>query len=186
MNMTGSTDFKNNEVSNSVMLMLGKLLDAAKNPTMIIEKLNKKATDYARYLAHRTNKRSIDRPLMQEATDYVALHTQLLEELPAFLEGYTRIIDIVVAAFTMAQGRYFSAFREKVTAFTDNFMTVPTEHVMDADGEGIKEVLVDVGTWRGIHKAWLNSFRDANLSMKSLDCTGGDGSESPMRNHTDK
>lgn len=158
------------------MLMLGKLLDAAKNPTMIIDKLNKKASDYARYLAHKNaaKKSSLpDRALVQEAADYVAIHTQLLEELPAFLEGYNRIIEIAVAAFTMAQARYFATFRDRISTFNSQYLSVPTE--LAAHGDNLDEVLVDLSNSRGIHKAWLNAYREPNNAMRNLDCINGDG-----------
>jgi hypothetical protein len=156
------------------MMMLGKLLDAVKNPMMIIDKLNTKASDYGRYVAHRSAKKSLaDRMVLQEAIDYVAIHTQLLEELPAFLEGYGRIVEIALAAFTMAQGRYFATFRDKVGEFNTQFLTKPTEEM--ADGNGIHQVLIDLSSTRGIHRAWLNAFREPNNAMKCLGCTGGDG-----------
>jgi hypothetical protein len=171
--LTNSLEQVNAEVSNSVLPMVGKLIDAATNPTTIIEKLNKKAADYGRYIAHRNAKKAVpDRMLLQEATDYVAIHTQLLEELPAFLDGYTKIIDIAVATFTMAQMRYYGTFRARLTDFSERYLTVPTEQIADADG--IRDALIDLSNIRGIHRAWVGAFREPNNAMKSLECTSGD------------
>lgn len=174
--MEGEVCGGTNQNSRSVMLMLGTLMDAVKNPKMIIDKLNKKSADYARYVAYASAKKSVDRPLLLEASEYVAIHTQLLEELPAFLEGYNRILEIAVAAFVGAQVRYYGAMRDRIVKYTDKFLTVPTDEQVTDRGD-ICEVKLDVSTFRGIHKAWIDRFREPHMMMKNLEITGGDGSE---------
>jgi len=73
----------------------------------------------------------------------------------------------------MAQARYFAVFRDKVTEFNRDFLTRPTEQI--TDGDGIRDIDIDLGSARGIHRAWHNAFREPNLAMRSLECTGGDG-----------
>lgn len=163
-------------INNSVLAVLGKMMDAARNPLAIIDRLNRKSADYARYQQARHAKKSIDRLMVQEATDYVAIHTQLLEELPIFLEGYSKIFEIAVAALTMAQTRYFANMRDITRAFMTQFLSEPTESRLTETGE-IQEVPIDISTARGIHKAWLDKFLAPNNIAKGLLTTSADFSE---------
>lgn len=166
----------NERINNSVLATLGKMIDAARNPLAIIDRLNRKSADYARYQAHRHAKKSIDRLMIQEATDYVAIHTQLLEELPVFLEGYSKIFEVAVCALTMAQTRYYGNMRDITRAFTTQFLSEPTESRLTETGE-IQEVPIDISTARGIHKAWLDKFLAPNNIAKGLLTTSADFSE---------
>lgn len=144
----------------------------------IVAKLYEKSDEYLRYVAHRQAKKSIDKVLLQEASEYVTIHTQLLEELPAFLEGFTRIYELSLAAFTAAQAKYFEALRDRLALYTAQYLTEPTE--MITVGDEIKQVRLDVSTSRGIHKAWIERWREPNTLIKSLQITGGDGSRDTL------
>jgi hypothetical protein len=45
-----------------------------------------------------------------------------MEELPLFLEGYMRIFDLCVYAFSQAQARYHSKVHEKLVAYTKEYL----------------------------------------------------------------
>jgi hypothetical protein len=160
-------------VRNSILVNLEKLRETAKNPLAIIAKLDEKSDVYSRYVAHRQAKKSIDKILLQEASEYVTVHSQLLEELPAFLEGFSRIYEMSLGAFITAQSKYFETLRDTLALFSAQYLTEPTEMTMIANS--YKEVRMDVSTSRGIHKAWLERWREPNNVMKSLQITGGDG-----------
>lgn len=164
------------KVHSSVLATLAKLVDAARNPLAIIDRLNRKSADYARYMAHRHAKKSIDRVMMQEAIDYVAIHTQLLEELPVFLQGYQKIFEVAHSTLTIAQARYYGNMRDITRAFTKQFLSQPTESRLTDAGE-IHEVPIDIATARGIHKAWLDRFLAPNNIAKGLSITSADSRE---------
>ncbi|BEI87648.1 uncharacterized protein CcaverHIS019_0103660 [Cutaneotrichosporon cavernicola] len=172
--LTGVWEEMNQTVRNSIIVNLDKLHETTKNPLAIIAKLDEKSDVYSRYIAHRQAKKSIDKLLLQEASEYVTVHSQLLEELPAFLEGFTRIYEMSLGAFITAQSKYYETLRDTLALFSAQYLTEPTEMAMVANT--IKEVRMDVSTSRGIHRAWLERWREPNSVMKSLQITGGEGS----------
>lgn len=121
---------------------------------------------------------------MQEATEYVSIHTQLLEELPAFLEGWKRIFDLAMVAFTRAQTQFYGSVRDQLVIFTAQYLSEPIEEI--TDGNGIKAVPIDISTPRGLHKAWHDSWHEPNATVRGLEITGGDGSRSGTLRSTPK
>lgn len=99
------------------MPALSKLLESGVNPRKVISKRDTKAPDYARYFSLAEAKKPIDRTILQSAKDFVALHTQLVEELPLFLEGYMRIFDLAMCTFANSQAMYHSKVRDRVGGF---------------------------------------------------------------------
>ena len=96
------------------MPALSRLLESGVNPRKVISKRDIKAPDYARYFSQLDAKKPIDRTIIQSARDFVALHTQLVEELPLFLEGYMRIFDLAMCAFADSQAKYHSKVRDRI------------------------------------------------------------------------
>jgi hypothetical protein len=45
-----------------------------------------------------------------------------MEELPLFLEGYMRIFDLCVVAFSHAQARYHTKVHERLGAYTKEYL----------------------------------------------------------------
>lgn len=109
------------------MPIFSKLLLIAINPRAVIAKKDHKSSDYNRFVALRDNGKAIDKNLSQIAHDYVALHTQLLEELPTFLEGYCRILDLALAAWAQAQSHYHFAVHTELQNFANQWF-VPMDH----------------------------------------------------------
>ncbi|KAL1412485.1 hypothetical protein Q8F55_000230 [Vanrija albida] len=162
----------NSEVCNSIMLMLGKLLDATKNPMTIIEKLNRKSSEYARYVAFKQAKKTVDRLLLNEASDYVAIHTQLLEELPAFLEGHQKIFEMAMSAFVMAQARFYEGIRDRVQLFAIQYLTMrPIDQATKQERR--------VSHARGIHRMFYNENSSADKALQRIGCVSGDLSGRP-------
>lgn len=63
-----------------------------------------------------------DRALVQSASEFVALHHQLVEELPFFLEGYGKILDLAMEGFARAQARYFREVAARLERFKREWM----------------------------------------------------------------
>ncbi|WVQ95442.1 hypothetical protein IAU59_002539 [Kwoniella sp. CBS 9459] len=116
-----------NEEVRSIIPIFGKILESASNPKKVIAKRASKYMDYSRYHALRASKKTIDKNLIASAAEFVALHTQLVDELPVFLEGCLRILDIALVGFARAQMRYHQGVKEKVLAYAENWLTSQTD-----------------------------------------------------------
>ena len=147
---------QNSEIKSQVMPSLAKLLQAAVNPRKVITRRDLKLLEYGRYVALRDAKKPMDRALVQSARDFVALHTQLVHELPTFLDGYARILDIAIIAFSECQARYHARVKEILEAFKSRWFVLPRKKSPQLDlsspnGEvtgGGREI---VKLW---HQAW--------------------------------
>lgn len=113
---------QNDEVQDQVVPALSKLLESGINPRKVIAKRDLKAPDYARYFSMVEAKKPVDRTILQSAKDFVALHTQLVEELPLFLEGYMRIFDLAMCAFAQAQASYHYRVRERMGEYVAQYL----------------------------------------------------------------
>lgn len=111
------------------MPALSKLLDCSINPRKVITKRDAKAADYARITQQKDRSRNPDRSVLDSAREFAALHTQLVEELPPFLEGYIRIFDLTVLAFSRAQAKYHSAVSEKVEGYIKTWIPTATPKI---------------------------------------------------------
>jgi hypothetical protein len=105
------------------MPVMDILLSISRNPKAVIVRLVSKKVDYTKVLSarQRNDLKNIDKETMQNAEDYVALHAQLLEELPPFLEGAGKLMDILVGAFAIAQKDYYNGMQAHIRKF---FFTV--------------------------------------------------------------
>jgi hypothetical protein len=130
------------------MPSLAKLLESGVNPRKVILKRDSRAPDYARYFTLLEQKKPMDKPLLQSAHDFVALHTQLVEELPPFLEGYMRIFDLCICSFANAQAKYHSTVQEKVEGYVTEYLDGIKRSPDPQLGE------IDLRTGRGVEKNW--------------------------------
>ncbi|OCF36003.1 hypothetical protein I316_02498 [Kwoniella heveanensis BCC8398] len=117
---------KLNEEVRSIIPIFGKILESTSNPKKVIAKRDSKYMDYSRFHALRASKKAVDKNLVASAAEFVALHTQLVDELPGFLEGCLRILDIALVAFARAQARYHRGIKEKVAAYAVDWLTTQT------------------------------------------------------------
>lgn len=177
------------------MPIFSKLLDTVVNPRKVIAKHQAKASDYTRYIQHVKAKKTPERAILLSALDFYALHSQLLDELPAFLEGYMRILDLGLTAFAAAQAKYYDAIGTRLNEFANRWIARPrhspqltfalrraSEDVQgagshDAEGaDGSTELdslgaSADLKTGRGIVKAWYESWTPYADAMDHFQCT---------------
>jgi hypothetical protein len=154
-------------VNDQIMPALSKLLLSGVNPRAVIVKRDSKSTDYTRYLSLREARRPIDKVLLQSASDFVAIHTQLVEELPGFLEGYMRILDLVTVAFAKAQARYYREVRDRLSRFARDWVLSPRRksgNVIDLDDTDLRD-------GRGIIQAWHDAWAPCENAMEHFQCT---------------
>lgn len=119
------------------MPVFSRMLDSFSNPRKVIHKRNAKEADYHRFV--QAKKRG-DRQLLDSVRDFSALHAQLVEELPLFLDGYGRMLDMALMAFARAQAKYYAATRRLLRSFEDQWV-----EPVDTSARAI------VKTW---HDAW--------------------------------
>ena len=153
------------------MPIFGKLLDASVNPRKVVAKREARASDYARYISLRDAKKPIDKLVLNNAKDFVALHTQLVEELPVFLEGYMRILDIAIVGFAKAQAAYHGSLRDRLALFLFQHIRAPHRRSSASNGLEVDEEPVDMSTGKGIIKAWHDSWSPYADAMEHFQCT---------------
>ena len=154
------------------MPVFGKLLDASGNPRKVVAKRDSKSSDYGRYVAFRNSgiATPIDKSILHNAGEFVALHTQLVDELPAFLEGYMRILDFAVVAFARAQAAYFASIRDKLAAFAVHYIHAPPRRRSSGNME-LEDEAVDQSSGRAIIKAWHENWSPFADAMDHFQCT---------------
>ncbi|OXH43524.1 hypothetical protein J002_06242 [Cryptococcus neoformans] len=156
------------EVKDLIMPILSNLLNSTSNPRKVLSKRSSKHPDYTRYHAFRISKRTPDRDTVQGALEFVALHEQLIEELPAFLEGCLRILDIAVVGFARAQAKYFRMTRDRLRAFAEGWIQSPLGAGL-ATGESNGESSAIAGA--DIVKAWQECWEPYAEAMDKFECT---------------
>lgn len=112
-------------MKDQIIPILSNLLNCITNPRKVLSKRSAKHPDYTRYHAFRVSKRTPGRETVQGALEFVALHEQLIEELPAVLEGCLRILDIAVVGFARAQANYFRTTRDRLRVFAQGWIQSP-------------------------------------------------------------
>lgn len=112
-------------MKDQIIPILSNLLNCITNPRKVLSKRSAKHPDYTRYHAFRVSKRTPERETVQGALEFVALHEQLIEELPAVLEGCLRILDIAVVGFARAQANYFRTIRDRLRVFAQGWIQSP-------------------------------------------------------------
>lgn len=152
------------------MPIFAKLLDASVNPRKVVAKRDFRISDYSRYVTVRDNKRAIDKALLHNAREFTALHAQLMDELPAFLEGYMRILDIAMIGFAGAQARYHATVRDRIAAFAEKHARPPRRLSNASDVINLEEQ-ADLSDGRGIIKAWYESWHPYAEAMDHFQCT---------------
>nr|XP_018259506.1 uncharacterized protein I303_07574 [Kwoniella dejecticola CBS 10117]OBR81664.1 hypothetical protein I303_07574 [Kwoniella dejecticola CBS 10117] len=154
----------NDEVRQQIMPIFAKLLESTSNPRKVIHKRDVKYLDYTRYHALKASKKTIERSLASSAAEFVALHTQLVDELPAFLEGCLRILDIALVGFAKAQAKYHVGIKERLAAYEEAWMVLPLSPKVERSP-------TDTSTPRGIVKAWHESWAPYGEAMGHFNCT---------------
>ncbi|WRT70949.1 uncharacterized protein IL334_007948 [Kwoniella shivajii] len=165
-----------------IMPIFAKLLESTSNPRKVIAKRDSRFIDYGRYHTLRASKKTIDKGVTQSAAEFVALHTQLVDELPAFLEGCLRILDIALVGFAKAQAKYHLGIKEQLAVFEEAWVQLPLS-------PKVEKTPTDTATYRGIIKSWHDTWMPYAEAMDHFSCTRpgsrpGSRSNSPMFGHS--
>jgi hypothetical protein len=100
----------------------------------------------------------------------VALHTQLVEDLPPFLEGFSRIFDLAIIAFARTQATFHQSVRDAIARFAHTWVAKPRRHSGNAISLHEYEA-PDITTGRGIVKAWHEAWAPYAEAMEHFQCT---------------
>ncbi|WVQ72720.1 hypothetical protein IAR50_002280 [Cryptococcus sp. DSM 104548] len=163
------------EVKSQVLPILSTLLKSMTNPSKVLTKRSSLHADYNRYHSHSsaplTKKLvALEPHVIKNAQEFVALHEQLLEELPAFLEGCMRILDIAVVGFANAQARYFANIRARLREFCLVWVKSPIGVGIYEGVEGgrsMDERLIG----DDLEKAWYECWKGCAAALDKFQCT---------------
>lgn len=160
------------EVRNSIMPVFSTLLRLAVNPKALIGRMQSRQQDYMRVQAARAKNelKTVDKAVVSGAEDYVALHAQLLEELPAYLEGYQRILDAALASFSGAQARFHESVKSRLQVFISTW-SMDGGFAGDIGTPDSPSVDLQSMSGKSIVKNWFEEWRPINEAMETLRIT---------------
>ncbi|ORX40906.1 hypothetical protein BD324DRAFT_612521 [Kockovaella imperatae] len=160
--LTGPWTVLNAEIKAQVMPCLAKLLQAAVNPRRVISRRDAKLSEYSRYVTQRDSRRPIDRMLLISARDFVSLHAQLVHELPTFLDGYARLLDISITAFAHCQARYHHSVNAIFESFKQRWFAIPRRKSASIE---LSDPPAKPGTGRDIVQGWHQDWSQYNQAL---------------------
>ncbi|SNX82031.1 uncharacterized protein MEPE_00736 [Melanopsichium pennsylvanicum] len=88
-------------------------------PQSVISKRNERESDYSRYRT--IGPRSADKKLGESATAFIALHTQLMNELPQFNYGIQTLLDLCIESLSRTQASYHLRVHRALVRFWQSF-----------------------------------------------------------------
>ncbi|WVN86058.1 uncharacterized protein L203_101216 [Cryptococcus depauperatus CBS 7841] len=112
-------------VMTSILPSLSLLLSSLSNPTFILSKRSSLMSSYTKHHQLCSSHKTPPRIVTQGAIEFIALHEQLLEDLPAFLERCTRMLDFIVVSFSRAQGKFWGQVKIKLEGFVTTWIQSP-------------------------------------------------------------
>jgi hypothetical protein len=141
------------EIRSAILPMTFKIESMFDAPRSVIVKRDEREADYVRsrqMLAQGgVNAKMIDRRMIESANGFVALQSQLIDELPAFVQGVQVLLDVGVQAFARLQAAHF----DEVKNLTLEFWSDKAGHAEEVDMVGLDdEDMLNVGpTLRNIN-----------------------------------
>lgn len=92
-------------------------------PQSVIAKRNDREPDYTRYRAEiaRGGVKAADKKLTESANAFIALHTQLMNELPQFNYGIQTLLDLCIESLSRTQASYHLRVHRSLISFWQSF-----------------------------------------------------------------
>lgn len=136
----GSWQLMDGDIRTTVIPMTHRLYQLFDNPKAVMAKRDMRKLDYSRYrsVLAKTDK-APERKVIESANGFVALHAQLLDELPQFIYGIQTLLDVCVQAFARIQAAHFLHVKRTLVAYWQEHSWLP------AGGD----VVVDENTQEG-------------------------------------
>lgn len=173
-------------IRREILPVLDKVKRIFDGPLAIMDRRDEREEDYLKYRAALArNDKVTDRKLIDSANGFVALHLQLVDELPAFLFGVESILDTVVATLARLQSKYLGEVKiilnDFVSATTaEARATVAEEGEAQADANTSQETarssLSTVQSWWASHHQvanYLDGLQICHIGRSSTASTPG-------------
>ena len=92
-------------------------------PQSVIAKRNDREPEYTRYRSEitRGGPKPADKKLTESATAFIALHTQLMNELPQFNYGVQTLLDLCIESLSRTQASYYLRVHRALIDFWQSF-----------------------------------------------------------------
>lgn len=154
-------------IRTTVMPTFTTLLKLGVNPKALIQKRESRLSDYVKVQRCRNNDlKSVDKPVLQGAEDFVALHTQLLEELPSYIANHGKILELALAKFAAVQAKFFDAVRTRMRDYLLLYTPSGTE------GDYVKVGMeIEVVNGQKIVEEWIERCRPTVERLEGLRTT---------------
>jgi hypothetical protein len=135
--------------------MVTELLALYRSPRIVIDRREAHKDDYvqARSLSSKGDKAGADR-LRTGAAAFVALSTQLMDELPRFLSSAAKYFDAIVVKLAMVQRDWFEKSGAAVSLFVEEYCSL----------------LGDEGPNGDVVRAWWTNHRPMFELLEGLKC----------------
>jgi hypothetical protein len=149
------------------MPMFSTLLRLGVNPKRLMQKRESRLADYTKVQAARSKSdvRNLDKSVAQGADDFVALHGQLVEELPAYIEGYSKVLDLALARFSIAQANFYDSVRHRLREYLMLWTAEEEAEYLKSSG---KEVEIEILDGQRIVKGWHECWKPFMRQLESL------------------
>ncbi|CDZ98763.1 Invasion-inducing protein TIAM1/CDC24 and related RhoGEF GTPases [Phaffia rhodozyma] len=152
------------ELRRSISPAVSKLSKMCEGPRTIILKRNAKHEDYNKVTTAKARGSDIDKfpqDIVNGAEIFIALHQQLLIELPLLLEGFAAILHMVVRSLMECQARYYRGVHALLSCFWAEYPPVTP----DPEGVGI------ISGGLAIIQAWEEASARPSEMMEALNIT---------------
>lgn len=158
--------FIDSEIRSSISPALSQVMTIFDGPRAYIEKRNERQDDYnkCRLSPGKVN----DRKLVDSANGFVALHSQLLDELPAFLYGVRATLDLIVASFSRVQAQYSSGMKEVFDSSFGQMQTNGTQADPNNSMGSSATTVITISSAREIIQNWWNAHQQCSAAMEDL------------------
>lgn len=147
--------------------MFSTLLRLGVNPKRLAQKREARLSDYTKLQSARSKSdvKALDKSVVQGAEDFVALHAQLLEELPAYIEGYSKILELALAQFANAQARFYDSVRNKLREY---LLLWTAAEEAEYHRVGVRDLEIEVLDGQRIVKGWHECWKPFMQQIEAL------------------
>lgn len=169
--MNGPWRALHEEIRNSIMPVFSTLLRLAVNPKALVNRMESRRHDYMRVqmASGKSDMKNLDNTVLAGADDYIAIHGQLLEELPSYIRGYTKILDAAVATFAGAQAKFHESVKSRLQVYVTTW-AVGAGFSGDSGVSDSSAVEFQSMTGANIVKNWFKSWKSVNEQIEGLAC----------------
>ncbi|CDS01572.1 hypothetical protein [Sporisorium scitamineum] len=111
------------EIRSSLIPAVQRITALFALPQSVIAKRDNREPDYTRYRAEitRGGSKAVDKKLTESATAFIALHTQLMNELPQFNYGVQTLLDLCIESLSRTQASYHLRVHRALIGFWETF-----------------------------------------------------------------